>query len=148
MLYFVESRDKSAVPALIRLLHDNVGTLRASAARGLGRIADPLALPALRGLVEASVFKDRDLPEREAVYEALGALDAEGMVPPLREMLMKRHPFSKQRELEDGACAIAGLRGAGTAAALSVLREAAADKKGELRTMVEKAILVVEAGSA
>ena len=82
------------------------------------------------------------------VVSAAPYLDAEGMVPRLREMLMKRHPFSRQRELEEAACAVAGLRGAGTAAALSVLREAAADKKGELRTMVERASLGVEAGSA
>jgi len=148
MLFFIESGDKGNLPALIRFLHDNTGTLRVSAARALGRIADPLALPALRGLVEAPVFRERELPEKEAVYEALGALDAEGMVPPLREMLMKRHPFSKQRELEEAACAVAGLRGAGTEAALAALREARADKKGEVRSMVEKAIRAVEAGSA
>ena len=147
MLHFVESGDRAAVPTLIKFLRDDVGTLRVSAVKALGRITDSLALPALRAIVEASDFKDRELPEREAFYEALGALDSEGMVPPLSEMLMKRHPFSRQREIEEAACAIAGLRGAGSEAALSVLRVAAADKKGDVRIMVEKAIRAFRAGS-
>mgnify|MGYP000728075423 CR=1 FL=1 len=147
MLYFVESGDKGAIPALISVLPDSVGTRRGSGARGRGGKADPLALPALRGLVDAPGFKERELPEREAVYEALGALDAGEMVPLLREMLMRKHPFSRQRELEEAACAVAGLRGVGTAAALALLPEAAAAKKGEVLVMVEKAIRALRAGS-
>jgi hypothetical protein len=55
-------------------------------------------------------------------------------------MLLKRRWFAQSQDLDDTACACAGLRRIGTAEAIEVLQKAAAAKRGESRELVEKAL--------
>ena len=55
-------------------------------------------------------------------------------------MLLKRRWFAQAQDLDDTACACAGLRRIGTPEAIEVLQKAAAGKRGESRELVEKAL--------
>jgi len=80
------------------------------------------------------------------VWEAVGALAPDRALPALKDLLLKRRWFGQARELEDTACACAGLRRIGTPEAVAILREAAAGKRGEARELVEKALRAVARG--
>ena len=82
----------------------------------------------------------RERLERESVWEALGALAPERVFPLLKDMLVKRRWFAQAQDLDDTACACAGLKRIGTPAAIAALQKAAARKRGEPRELVEKAL--------
>jgi hypothetical protein len=70
----------------------------------------------------------------------LGALAPAQALPLLREMLQRRRWFGQAKDLDDTACACAGLKRIGTSEAVDALRRAAAGKRGEARELVEKAL--------
>lgn len=140
LLYLEETGDPAGEPLLLTFLADGVSSLRIAAARGLARRGTGAAADRLLAVATAESFAARDRVEREAVWEAIADLAPERALPPLRDLLLKRRWFGQARELEDTACAVAGLRRIGTPAALELLRQAAATKRGRALELVEKAL--------
>lgn len=144
LLYFDEVTDPAGEAVMIKLLEDEAPALRMSAARSLARRKSRTGLERLLALTATPTFQTRELEERVAVWEALGDLAPARMLPVFREMLLKRRFFAAAKELDDVACAAAGLRRISTPPALELLREAAAAKKGKPRAVLEEAARAVE----
>ena len=146
LLYFEETGDPAGEPVLLGYLGDEVPSMRISATRSLARRGSRAAAERLLALTVSPGFPERGLDERETVWEAVGALAPDRALPALKDLLLKRRWFGQARELEDTACACAGLRRIGTPEAVAILREAAAGKRGEARELVEKALRAVARG--
>jgi HEAT repeat protein len=144
--FFDEVPDPAAEAVLIRLLEDETPALRTAAARALARRRSRPAAERLRSMVELPAFAARPREEREALWEALAELDPERMLPVFRGMLEKRRWFAQAKELDDVACAAAGLRRIGTADALDALRSAAASRRGEAQEILERALRAAALG--
>jgi hypothetical protein len=145
--YFEEVPDPSGEAVMIRLLDDAVPALRMSAARSLARRRSRSGFDRLLALTTTPAFEARDLEERVAVWEALGELAPAQLLPVFRDMLLKRRLFAAAKELDDVACAAAGLRRMDVPEALALLREAAAAKKGKARQIIEEAVRAVQMGA-
>lgn len=147
LLYLEETGDSAGEPLLLGFLADEVSSLRFAATRGLARRGSSAAAEHLLALANGPGFAERERAEREAVWEAIAAIAPERAFPLLRGLLLKRRWFAQGRELEETACAVAGLRRIGTPAALDLLRQAAASKRGPARELVEKALREPAAGA-
>jgi hypothetical protein len=140
LLYCEETGDPAGESVLLALLGDETPSLRLAAARGLMRRGSRAAADRLLALTASPGFAGRERLEREAVWEALGALAPARVLPTFREMLLKRRWFGQAKDLDDTACACAGLRRIGTPEAIEILRQGAAGKRGEARELVERAL--------
>jgi hypothetical protein len=140
LLYLDEAGDPAADAVRLGFLADETPALRVAALRSLGRRAAPGAVERLLAIAGAPEFAERELLEREATWEALGALAPARVFPLLKQLLLKRRWFAPAQDLDATACACAGLRRIGGAAAIEVLREAAAAKRGESRALIEKTL--------
>ena len=146
LLYFEEQEGEEGTRALLQFLEDGDQSLRVSAIKALSRRKDPAALDYLLRATAAAEFRQRELPEREAIYEALGDLDPRRMLPVFSEMLMKNYWFKREQEWEAAVCAIAGLRGIEARETLPILGEALVAKKGRTKALVAKAIEAIGKG--
>jgi hypothetical protein len=117
-----------------------------AAVRSLARRGSKAAAERLLALAASPGFAERERPERESVWEALGALVPDRVLPMLRDMLLKRRWFGLAQDLDDTACACAGLKRIGTPEAVDILKKAAARTRGEARELVEKALRSVDQG--
>jgi hypothetical protein len=140
LMYFDELPGEEGSRGLRGFLDDKDQGLRVHAVKALARRGDRSSLVPLEKITLSDEFKDRGLEEREAVYEALGSLDPEKMVPLFGRMLSRRYWFRKGQEWESTACAAAGLRGAGTAEAFEELIRHQSRKKGRPRDIVDRSI--------
>jgi hypothetical protein len=140
ILYFDETGDPAGESVMLGFLGDDVQSLRVAAARNLARHGSRTAAERLLALTASPEFAARELLERESVWEALGALAPDRVFRMLGDMLLKRRWFGQAKELDDTACACAGLRRIGTPEAIAVLQTAAARKRGEPRDLVEKTL--------
>jgi HEAT repeat protein len=148
LLYFDESNDPAGESVLLSFLADETQSLRVAAVRGLMRRGSRPAADRLLALTAAPAFAERERLERETVWEALGALAPGKVLPVLKAMLLKRRLFGQAKDLDDTACACAGLKRIGTPEAVELLREAADAKRGEAREIVEKALRAMARGRA
>ena len=146
LLYFDETGDPAGESVLLGFLGDEVPSLRVAATRSLARRGSREAAERLLALTAAPGFAERERPEREAVWEALGALAPGRVFPTLRDMLLKRRWLARAQDLDDTACACAGLKRIGTPEAIEALRTAASGKRGESRELVEKALRAIAHG--
>lgn len=140
VLYLDETGDPEAEPTLLALLSDPVPSLRIAAARSLARRGSRAAAEQLFTLAASSAFEQRESLERETVWEALGDLAPARALAILKPLLLKRYWLGSGRELQETACAVAGLRRIGTPEAVELLQRAAAAKRGAARELVEKAL--------
>lgn len=143
--YFDETGDPAGEPVMLAYLYD-APPLRMAAARNLARHGSRAAAERLLALTTAPGFAERERLEREVVWEALGALVPARVFPTLAGMLLKRRWFGQSREIDDTACACAGLRRIGTPEAVEALRRAAAAKRGEARELVERSLRAIARG--
>ncbi len=139
-LFFDETGDPAGESVMFGFLNDEVQSLRVAAVRSLARRGSEAAAERLLALTATPGFAGLERLEREAVWEALGALAPDRVFPTLSEMLLKRRWFGAAQELDDTACACAGLKRIGTPEAIAVLQKAAARKRGAPRELVEKAL--------
>jgi len=147
-LFFDETGDPAGESVMIGFLGDEVQSLRVAAIRNLARRGSKAAAERLLALTASPGFAGRERLERESVWEALGALAPVRVFPTLKEMLLKRRWFGQAQDLDDTACACAGLKRIGTPEAIAVLQKAAAGKRGEPRELVEKALRSIAGGRA
>ncbi len=137
--YFDETGDPAGEPVMLSYLYDTP-PLRMAAARNLARRGSRAAAERLLALTTAPGFAERERLERETVWEALGTLAPALVLPTLTGMLLRRRWFGQAKELDDTACACAGLKRIGTPEAIEALRRAATAKRGEARELVEKTL--------
>ncbi|HBG05218.1 MAG: hypothetical protein A2075_05950 [Geobacteraceae bacterium GWC2_58_44] len=147
VLGFLErSADPKAKSYLLKYLRDESSALRIKALQILARERLPFALKPALALTMAEDFKGREIAEKKAVYEAIGELGSEGVLPLFREMLLKKSWFKKAEDKESAICAVAGLMKMRNAAALELLEEARKQRDVEIRGIVEQAIAALSAG--
>lgn len=143
MLYFDETGDPAGESVMLGFLGDDVQSLRVAATRSLARRGSGAAAERLLALTASPGFAQRARLERESVWEALGALAPDRVFPTFADMLLKRRWFVRAQDLDDTACACAGLKRIATPAAVELLQKAAARKRGEPRELVEKALRAI-----
>jgi len=148
LLYFDETGDPMGESAMLAFLGDEVPAIRIAAARSLARRGSSAAAERLLALTAGPGFAERERLERETIWETLGALSPAKVFPALRDMLLKRRWFGQAKEIDDTACACAGLKRIGTPAAIEVLSRAASEKRGEAREIVEKTLRSLSPGRA
>lgn len=143
LLYFEETGDPAGESVPLAYLGDDTPGLRMAAARHLARRGSRAAAERLLAVVVSPGFTERARDERETFWEALAALAPAQALPRLREMMRKKRLFGQAKELDDTACACAGLRRIATPEAVAILRDAATTKRGEARDLVERALRAV-----
>jgi len=148
VLGFLErSADPKARAYIVKFLRDDSSALRIRALQILARERLPFALKPILALTTADDFKTREIAERKAVYEALGELGSEQMIPLFREMLLKKSWFKRANQKDSAICAVAGLLKVRSPAALELLEEARNHGNVEIRGIVAQAIEAVAAGT-
>ena len=139
--YLERTPDPKAKTYLLKFLRDDSSALRIRALQVLGNSSCMFALKPIAAMTASELFQEKDIEERKAVYEALGALGADQMLPMFREMIMKKFWFNKAKEKESVTCAVAGLMKIKSEGALSLLEEANAVKGDEMQEIINQAIV-------
>ncbi|WP_236025756.1 HEAT repeat domain-containing protein [Geomonas azotofigens] len=142
VLGFLErTADPKAKTYLLKYLRDETSALRIKALQVLTRERLPFALKPIVALAGADDFQERPLDEKKEIFLALGELGQESVLPMLREQLLKRYWFQKGSEKESVQLAVLGLGRIRSRAALQLLEEVRAQKKGgEIRSILDQAI--------
>jgi len=128
--YLQKFQEPKARMAVTRFLQDENVHLRIRALQLLSAARFAPALKAVDAIAVGKDFPERALQERRAVYEALGELAKDGLLPRLRGMLKKRLLLGRGKEKDDIVCAVAALRKIRTEAAIRMLEEAEAERRG------------------
>ncbi|MEK7851536.1 MAG: HEAT repeat domain-containing protein, partial [Deltaproteobacteria bacterium] len=140
LLYLEAVPEPRALSYIMKLLNDDAGALRIHALKTLAGSKFQGALKPILEITASKEFEGMDIAEKRAVFEALGELGADEVVPMFKEMLLKRYWFNKAKEKESVILAVAGLRKAKTDAAIKALEEGSAVKKDEFKTFITQAI--------
>jgi len=148
LTYLERIPDPKAKTYILKFLRDDVSSIRIRALQVLAASRSVFALKPIAALATSEQFAERDMAEKKAVFEAIGELGADQVIPMFRDMLMKKFWFNKAREKESVACAVAGLLKIRSAAAVKLLQEASAVKSDEVRDFIVHAIDSMTAESA
>lgn len=140
LIYLAGINEAKAKSCMTEFLQDKEGTLRISALNALAGSGFREALNPIMEIAISKDFEKRDISEKKAVFEALGGLGSDQVVPMFRNMLMKRYWFKKEREKEQTFLAVSGLRRVRTEMAIKTLEEAGARKRGKIREIVTQAL--------
>ena len=108
----VASRDQ-----LLSCLNSPEGFVRISAVGVLSTLAERRTLPLLLKMIEEKQFADRDWEEKRLVFEAVGRLGSDQILPLLKVVLLRRGLFHRSRveEMRRGAALALSLLGTGEA---------------------------------
>lgn len=148
LAYLEGIRDPKAKSYMIKFLSDDATTIRIRAMQVLAAARFTPALKPIFALTTAKDFDEREMAEKKAVFEALGEIGSDQMIPLFREMLMKKFWFNKAKEKESVFCAVAGLRKVKSDAALQLLEEASAAKGDDVKGVITQAIRAITAERA
>jgi HEAT repeats len=138
--YLERTPDPRAKTYILKFLRDSSSSLRIRALQVLARTKSQSALKPIIALATSEQFHDRDTDEKKAVFEALGELGGDQMLPMFREMIMKKYWFNKAKEKETAFCAVAGLVKIRSEGALRLLEDARNLKSVESREIISQAI--------
>lgn len=145
LLYLEAIPDPKAKGYILKFLQDEVISLRLHALKALSTAKYQAAMKPILEMTASKDFEQKEILERKAVFETVGELGSDEVVPIFRGMIMKRYWFNKKKEREAVIFAVAGLRKVRTDAALKVLEEAAAVKKNESKTLISQTIRSISA---
>lgn len=148
LLYLAAIPDVKASAYILKFLHDDAGALRIHALKALADSKFHGALKPIFEITTSKEFDEKDIAEKKVVFEVLGELGSDEVVPMLKDMLMKRYWFNKAREKESVVLAVAGLRKIKTDAAFNALEEASNVKKDELKAVIKQAMRFISAEKA
>ena len=81
-----------------------------------------------------------------ALFEAIGGIGSDDVVPLFKEILAKKYWFNKTKERDSVVCAVSGLKKVNTASALMALKEGSNTKKGEVKTIITNAMQTIKPG--
>ncbi len=138
--YLEKIPDAKAKTYILKFLRDESSAIRIRALQVLGSSKCVFALKPIAALAAAEQFAEREMVEKKAVFETMGELGADQMLPMFKDMLMKKFWFNKAREKESVICAVAGLLKVRSEAAVKLLEEANAVKNDEMREVIAQAI--------
>jgi HEAT repeat protein len=133
---------------IIKFLQDDVTALRIYAVKILARSGFKGAVKPVLDIAASKEFEDRDISEKIAIFEALGELGSDELIPMFEEMIMKRYWFNKAKEKENVMLAASALRRVKTDAAVKVLGDACKLKKNEIKTIITQALRGIAAEKA
>jgi HEAT repeat protein len=145
LTYLERTSEPKAKSYLLKFLRDDSSALRIRALQVLGSSKSVFALKPILAMVSAEQFQEKDLAEKRALFEAIGELGEDQMLPMFREMLMKKFWFNKPKEKESVTCAVAGLVKIRSEGARRLLEEAHEAKSDEIREIISQAILLLAA---
>jgi len=147
VLGFLErSSDMKAKSYIVKFLRDDSSALRIKALQLLARERHTFALKPILALTGAEDFSGKEFAEKKAIYEALGEIGSDGMIPVFRDMLLKRHWFQKAAAKETATLAVAGLMKMHSGAALRLLEEARSQKRAvEVMALLDRAVSAMTA---
>jgi HEAT repeat protein len=137
--------DGKAKNYLLKFLRDESSAIRIRALQVLANTRNSIALKPIIAIAASEQFVEKELAEKKTVYEAIGALGSDQMLPLFREMLMKKYWFNKAKEKELVICAVSGLIKVRSAAAVKLLEEAHAVKGDEIRGIISEALEAISA---
>jgi HEAT repeat protein len=137
--------DGKAKNYLLKFLRDESSAIRIRALQVLASTRSAIALKPIIAIAASEQFVEKDLAEKKMVYEAIGTLGSDQMIPLFREMLMKKYWFNKAKEKELVVCAVSGLIKVQSAAAVKLLEEAHSAKGDELRGIITEALEAISA---
>lgn len=114
-----------ALAQLMRFIHDSDQSLRVDATRLVAAGHYAPAEHVLLDVIGQAEFEERDLMEKKEVFEALGRIGGDRVMPVFRKYIRRRAWFwqKKSRRDEMGICAALVLKGFNTPEAFSVLEE-------------------------
>ena len=148
LLYLEGSSDPKAMPYLFKFLQDEVTALRMYALKVLVRSGFRGAVKPVQDIATSKEFGDRDISEKIAIFEALGELGSDELIPMFEEMIMKNYWFNKAKEKESVILAASALRKVKTDAAVKLLEDAGKVKKSEIKTVITQALRSIAAEKA
>jgi HEAT repeat protein len=139
--YLDKIQDAKAKNCIFKFLRDESSIIRIRALQLLSHANCTFALKPIVAMAASDQFADKEMVEKKAIYEALGGLGSDQMIPMFREMLMKRHWFNKAKEKDAVICAVHGLLKVQSAAAVKLLEEAREKSKSdEAKAIITKAL--------
>lgn len=141
--YLVAVPDPKAKPYILKFLRDETPAIRIMALQMMGRARLHFALKPIAAFVDTVEFEQMNISEKKAVYEAIGELGGENMLPLFKGMLTKKYLFNKVKEKDAVICAVAGLQKIPRDETLKILEEALRTKGLEFRDIISNAIIMV-----
>lgn len=140
------SGDPRAKSYLVRFLRDDSSALRIKALQVLGREKLRPALKPVLALAKSDDFDQKEFAEKKAVYETLGDLGGDELLPMFREMLLKRYWFQKASEKEAAQLVAAALARVSPTEGIKLLEEALSQKRSvEVRAVLEHTLATLAA---
>lgn len=135
-----EIASPGAYSTLERAVGDADREVRLYAVRTLGAKGQRGALKAVEAAVLGKGIEDRDLTERQALFDAYALIAGGAAVPPLAEMLQASGGLFKRKvSAETRACAVAALAKIRHADVPGLLQRAAQDKEAVVRNAAGRA---------
>ncbi len=141
--YLIAVTDPKAKPYILKFLRDEAPAIRIMAMQLMGRARLQFALKPITAFVDTIEFEQMNISEKKAVYEAIGELGGEKMLPLFKGILTKKYLFNKAKEKDAVICAVAGLQKIPREDTLKILEEALRTKSLEFRDIISNAIIVV-----
>lgn len=141
--YLITVPEPRAKPYLLKFLRDESSGLRIMALQMMGRAKLLFALEPLTAFIDSVEYESMNISEKKAVYEAIGELGGEKMLPLFKSMLTKMYLFQRAKEKEAIICAVAGLQKIPGEETLKLLEEAHRSKSPECRELIKNTILLV-----
>ena len=148
LLYLEGTPDPKAMAYTVKYLQDEEITLRIYALRVIAASKFKGALKPVLDIAISKEFGDRDISEKKAIFEALGELGSDELIPMFEEMIMKSYWFNKVKEKESVMLAASALRRLKTDAAVKLLEDAGKVKKNEIKTIITQALRSIAAEKA
>jgi hypothetical protein len=138
--YLIAVPEPKAKPYILKFLRDEASAIRILALQMMGRARLQFALKPISAFIDTVEFDEMDISEKKAVYEAIGELGGEKMLPLFKEMLTRRFLFNKAKEKDSVILAVAGLQKIPGKATLQILEEALRSKSNEYSEVINNAI--------
>ncbi|TVP47244.1 MAG: hypothetical protein EA350_05180 [Gemmatimonadales bacterium] len=142
----IELPSPALAEALGKSLYHEDRDLRIGAARALGASGHAPSAPVLEEILASREFRETDVAEKVAFFDAYGRLAGEGGVPVLDRMLNGRRllGFREPPDIRAGAARALGV--VATEAARQALRKAEGDNDPVVRSSVSRALQVRDGG--
>ena len=141
--YLFAVPEPKAKPYILKFLRDESSALKIMALQMMGRARLQFALKPIAAFIDTIEFEQMNISEKKAVYEAIGVLGGDKMLPLFKTMLSKRFIFNKAKEKDAVICAVAGLQKIPGEETLKILEEALRSKSLEFRDVISHAIHMV-----
>ncbi len=132
---------------LVKVLADSDLSNRLYAIRALAKRKVSEALEPLMNVVASKEFEEKELHEKKEIFDAIGKIGGDKVVPRLRRLLdVKWSLFKSGRSEEMALCAAFALQRLGSPSAVEALREGSRSSSKPIREACIKAIDALETG--